>query len=75
MIYASPVERGSASGESDEDEDDTGDAEIWLAEARRRIVRRESQASSQQNSLTDNGVNSISTMSINSNDRDSAETF
>ena len=64
-------------GESDEDDEDTGDAEVWLAEARRRIVRRESQASSQQNSLTDTGDKSISTLSVNSNDREieNIETF
>ena len=56
-------------GESDEDDEtDTGDAEVWLAEARRRIVRRESQ----HNSLTD-----TSTLSVNSNDREieNIETF
>ena len=54
-------------GESDEDDEtDTGDAEVWLAEARRRIVR------SQHNSLTD-----TSTLSVNSNDREieNIETF
>jgi len=63
-------------GESDEtdDETDTADAEVWLAEARRRIVRRESQ----HNSLTDTGPDkSISTLSVNSNDREieNIETF
>ena len=62
-------------GESDEDDEtDTADAEVWLAEARRRIVRRESQ----HNSLTDTGPDkSISTLSVNSNDRDieNIETF
>ena len=56
-------------GESDEDDEtDTGDAEVWLAEARRRIVR----------SLTDTGPDkSISTLSVNSNDREieNIETF
>ena len=61
-------------GESDEDDEtDTGDAEVWLAEARRqRIVR------SQHNSLTDTGPDkSISTLSVNSNDREieNIETF
>ena len=64
-------------GDSDEDEDDTGDAELWLAEAKKRISRRESQTSSQQNSLslTDAGVNSISTMSVNSFDRENLDTL
>jgi len=65
-------------GESDEDEEDTGDAELFL----RRIVRSGSQASSgaQYSSLvTDPGSasggdtgqdKSISTMSVNSNDTD-----
>jgi len=63
-------------GDSDED-DDTGDAEVWLAEAKKRISRRESQASSQANSLslTEAGVNSISTMSVNSFDRESLDTL
>jgi len=55
-------------GESDEDDEtDTADAEVWLAEARRRIVRRESQ----HNSLTD------TSLSVNSNDREieNIETF
>lgn len=60
-------------GESDEDDEtDTADAEVWLAEARRRIVR------SQHNSLTDTGPDkSISTLSVNSNDREieNIETF
>ena len=64
-------------GESDEDDDDTGDAEVWLAEARKRISRRESQASSSQpTSLSlDPTDKSISNLSVNSNDRDSVDPF
>ena len=50
-------------GESDDDDDDTEDAEVWLAEARMRMLRRESQASSQATSLTDPGEKSLGSMS------------